>query len=91
MLLPPSHYCSTPGCNNENLLRDKDGPSKVVLYTLSDGACATFATHLSCSTCRARYYPNYVVRDGIRTYYDKIPNGIQVQPEWGHYCTKCVG
>jgi hypothetical protein len=28
--------------------------------------------------CHARYYPNYVVRDGIRTYYDKIPDAIQV-------------
>ncbi|KAJ7688745.1 hypothetical protein B0H17DRAFT_938044, partial [Mycena rosella] len=28
--------------------------------------------------CKARYYPNYVVRDGIRIYYDKIPDAIQV-------------
>lgn len=94
MLFPPSHYCSTPGCTNTSLLRDEDGPAKVVFYTLSDGACATFATHLSCSRmyqavlslrlifpfegCKSRYYPNYVVRDGIRTYYDKIPDAIQV-------------
>ncbi|KAJ7699251.1 hypothetical protein B0H17DRAFT_926597 [Mycena rosella] len=78
MLFPPSHYCSTPGCTNTRLLRDEDGPSKVVFYTLSDGACTTFATHLSCSDYKARYYPNYVVRDGIRIYYDKIPDAIQV-------------
>ncbi|KAJ7712770.1 hypothetical protein B0H16DRAFT_1342021 [Mycena metata] len=78
MLFPPSHYCNTPGCTNTNTLRDKAGPLKAVLYTLSDGACATFSTHLSCPSCRARYYPNYVVRDGTRTYYDQIPSAVQV-------------
>jgi hypothetical protein len=28
--------------------------------------------------CKARYYPNYVVRDGVRNYYDNIPDAIQV-------------
>ncbi|KAJ7715127.1 hypothetical protein B0H16DRAFT_1435194 [Mycena metata] len=78
MLFPPSHYCNTPGCTNTNMLRDKDGASKAVLYTLSDGACATFASHLTCSGCRARYYPNYVVREGTRTYYEETPDAIQV-------------
>ncbi|KAJ6525243.1 hypothetical protein DFH09DRAFT_936833 [Mycena vulgaris] len=78
MLFPPSHYCTTPRCTNKSLLRDKDGASKAILYTLSDGACATFASHLSCSECHARYYPNYVVRDGVRIYYDQIPDAIQV-------------
>ncbi|KAJ7041475.1 hypothetical protein C8F04DRAFT_1252808 [Mycena alexandri] len=78
MLFPPTHYCNTPGCTYTSLLRDKDGPSKAVLYTLSDGACATFASHLSCPGCRTRYYPNYAVRNGIRVYYGKIPNEIQV-------------
>ncbi|KAJ6509842.1 hypothetical protein DFH09DRAFT_854207, partial [Mycena vulgaris] len=77
MLFPPSHYCTTPRCTNK-LLRDKDGASKAILYTLSDGACATFTSHLSCSECHARYYPNYVVRDGVRIYYDPIPDAIQV-------------
>ncbi|KAJ7936352.1 hypothetical protein B0H13DRAFT_1589610 [Mycena leptocephala] len=78
MLFPPSHHCTTPGCTNTTLLHDKYSPSKVVLYSLSDGACATFASHLSCPTCKARYYPNYVVRNGVRTYYNEIPNEIQV-------------
>ncbi|KAJ6592902.1 hypothetical protein B0H19DRAFT_916896 [Mycena capillaripes] len=78
MLLPPFYYCTTPGCTSTTLLRDKYGPSKVVLYTLSDGACATFASNLSCSTCKSRYYPNYVVQNVARTYYSKIPDEIQV-------------
>ncbi|KAJ7870361.1 hypothetical protein B0H13DRAFT_1046414, partial [Mycena leptocephala] len=78
MLFPPSKTCTTPGCMNTNLLRDKDGLSKVVLYTLSDGACATFAGHLHCPQCRTNYYNNYSVHDGIRTYYPGIPDNIQV-------------
>ncbi|KAF8175739.1 hypothetical protein K438DRAFT_1727646 [Mycena galopus ATCC 62051] len=78
MLFPPTYYCTTDGCVNSGLLCDKDTASNVVLYTLSDGACPTFAHHLSCSGCKARYYPNYVMRDGVRNYYNKIPDTIQV-------------
>jgi hypothetical protein len=49
MLFPPTKTCTTPGCMNTNLLRDKDGLQKVILFTLSDGACATYAGHLHCS------------------------------------------
>ncbi|KAJ7761625.1 hypothetical protein DFH07DRAFT_716545, partial [Mycena maculata] len=87
MLWQPTHYCTTPGCSNMGLLRDKDGPAKVVLYTLSDGACPTSATHLSCSGCRARYYPNYEVQDRVRTYYEKIPDTVQVGKQQYVECT----
>ncbi|KAJ7920004.1 hypothetical protein B0H13DRAFT_2319921 [Mycena leptocephala] len=49
-----------------------------LLYTLSDGACPTFVWHLTCSDCKVRCYPNYIVQDEIRTYYDKIPDAIEV-------------
>jgi hypothetical protein len=48
-LFLPIKQCTTPGCLNSNLLKDKDGLRKVVLFTLSDGACATYAVHLHCS------------------------------------------
>ncbi|KAJ6562697.1 hypothetical protein DFH09DRAFT_1478636 [Mycena vulgaris] len=78
MLFPPSKTCTTPGCLNTSLLREKDGLAKVVLFTLSDGACATYAGHLHCRQCRTNYYNNYSVRDGIRTYYAGVPAAIQV-------------
>ncbi|KAJ6564878.1 hypothetical protein DFH09DRAFT_1475350 [Mycena vulgaris] len=78
MLFPPSKTCTTPGCLNTSLLREKDGLAKVVLFTLSDGACATYAGHLHCRQCRTNYYNNYSVRDGIRTYYADVPAAIQV-------------
>ncbi|KAJ7871333.1 hypothetical protein B0H13DRAFT_2012715 [Mycena leptocephala] len=78
MLFPPTKTCTTPGCMNTNLLRDKDGLQKVILFTLSDGACATYAGHLHCSHCKTNYYNNYSVCDSVRTYYSGIPNAIQV-------------
>ncbi|KAJ7662582.1 hypothetical protein DFH06DRAFT_987125 [Mycena polygramma] len=77
-LFPPMKQCTTPGCLNSHLLRDKDGLRKVVLFTLSDGACATYSVRLHCSQCKTTYHNNYSVRDGIRTYYAGIPNTIQV-------------
>ncbi|KAJ7351332.1 hypothetical protein DFH08DRAFT_957652 [Mycena albidolilacea] len=79
MLFPPTRYCTSPRCSNRKMLRDKDGASKVVLYTLSDALKFPFGkSQRPPEGCHARYYPNYVVRDGIRTYYDKIPDAIQV-------------
>ncbi|KAJ7353282.1 hypothetical protein DFH08DRAFT_987489 [Mycena albidolilacea] len=77
-LFPPTKQCTTPGCLNSNLLKDKDGLRKVVLFTLSDGACATYAVHLHCSQCKTTYHNNYSVCNGVRTYYAGIPNAIQV-------------
>ncbi|KAJ7602958.1 hypothetical protein DFH06DRAFT_1257773 [Mycena polygramma] len=85
---PPSKCCTTPGCMNTNLLRDKDGLKKVVLFTLSDGACATYAGNLRCSSCRTNYYNNYSVCDGIRTYYPGVPDAIQVAEH--HYVEREV-
>ncbi|KAJ7175575.1 hypothetical protein C8R46DRAFT_830529, partial [Mycena filopes] len=70
--------CNTPGCTITKLLRNKDGSSHLVLYPLSDGACATYANHLSCHEYKACYYPNYVVQDGVCSYYEQIPDPIQV-------------
>ncbi|KAF9034412.1 hypothetical protein BDZ89DRAFT_1227227 [Hymenopellis radicata] len=36
------------------------------------------ATHYYCDKCRTAYYPDYSVHAGIRTYYETIPNYIQV-------------
>ncbi|KAF7322243.1 hypothetical protein HMN09_00001400 [Mycena chlorophos] len=78
MLFPPTHHCTEPGCTNKKQLRQKHDALHVVLYTLSDGACASFAHTLTCDACHTRYYPNYSVKDSMRTYYTTIPETIQV-------------
>ncbi|KAF7372143.1 hypothetical protein MVEN_00073200 [Mycena venus] len=78
MLFPPAKTCTMPGCLNKKLLRDKDGLSKVVLFTLSDGACATYAGHLHCPDCRTTYHNNYSVHERVCTYYQGVPDAIQV-------------
>ncbi|KAJ7937486.1 hypothetical protein B0H13DRAFT_1588458 [Mycena leptocephala] len=61
MLFPPNKQCTTPRCLNSKLLKDKDSVRKVVLFTLSDGACATYAVYLHCSYCKTTYHNNYSV------------------------------
>ncbi|KAJ7884428.1 hypothetical protein B0H13DRAFT_2537394, partial [Mycena leptocephala] len=77
-LFPPNKHCTTTGCMNENLLKDKDSIRKVVLFTLSDGACATYSVHLYCPHCNTSYQNNYSVRGGVCTYYAGVPSAIQV-------------
>ncbi|KAF7308041.1 hypothetical protein MKEN_01166400 [Mycena kentingensis (nom. inval.)] len=48
LLFPPKQVCDAPDCTNRKVLRSKSEPSSVVLYTLADGACATFAHCLTC-------------------------------------------
>ncbi|TFK45431.1 hypothetical protein OE88DRAFT_1721508 [Heliocybe sulcata] len=78
MLYPPMRTCQNPLCCNIHLLRNKDGEREAVLFTLAAGACATFAYHLYCSRCQTTYYHNYSVYQGIRTYYQGVPQVIQV-------------
>ncbi|KAJ7051020.1 hypothetical protein C8F01DRAFT_1343341 [Mycena amicta] len=78
MLYPPIHYCTAAGCTSKSQLRQKHDAINIVLYTLADGACASFAHTLTCDTCHTRYYPNYSVSAGTRSYYTKIPDVIQV-------------
>ncbi|KAF7324005.1 hypothetical protein MKEN_00622500 [Mycena kentingensis (nom. inval.)] len=88
MLFPPTHRCTTAGCTNTKLLRAKSEATGVVIYTLADGACVAFAHRLSCDKCSTRYYPNYSVLDKTRTYYDDIPDAIQVAEH--HYVERGV-
>ena len=47
-LFHPTHTCTNPDCpkrHAESLLRRKDDPRKVVLFTLSEGACPTYSIH----------------------------------------------
>jgi hypothetical protein len=48
-LFPPTKVCTNANCPKEGCkLRRKDDPHKVILFTLSEGACATYSVHLIC-------------------------------------------
>ena len=50
-LFPPTRTCTNPDCpkrHAKSLLRRKDDPRKVILFTLSEGACPTYSIHLYC-------------------------------------------
>jgi hypothetical protein len=48
-LFPPTRHCTNPECTKQHtLLRRKDLPRRVVLFTLGEGACPTYSVHLHC-------------------------------------------
>ncbi|KAF8964966.1 hypothetical protein BDZ97DRAFT_1659637 [Flammula alnicola] len=51
---------------------------KVVLFTLEDGACATYHYKLICPSCNTTYHNNYSVSNHVRTYYPGVPDAIEV-------------
>ncbi|KAF8219601.1 hypothetical protein L208DRAFT_1339007, partial [Tricholoma matsutake] len=59
-------------------LLKKEEQQQAVLYTLDKGALPVCSVHLYCSTCNTNYHHNFSVNNGICTYYDGIPNVLQV-------------
>ena len=48
-LFPPMRECTNFNCTKQGSpLRRKDDPRRVVLFTLGEGACPTYSTHLHC-------------------------------------------
>ncbi|KAH9898586.1 hypothetical protein C8Q73DRAFT_640322 [Cubamyces lactineus] len=79
MIYPKVNICTDPTCpSHGQLLRIWDKPKHVVFFSLAHGVYEGFAVHMHCRKCPAVYYPNYVVRGGIREYYDGIPDFVQV-------------
>jgi hypothetical protein len=49
-LYPPTTKCLNSTCTNSNNLRERGELRQVILFTLADGACATFAAHYYCNS-----------------------------------------
>ncbi|PPQ84237.1 hypothetical protein CVT26_013001 [Gymnopilus dilepis] len=79
-LYPPVTTCTNSSCPKDTaLLRDyAKAPRQVILFTLEDGACATYHYKLTCPTCKTTYHNNYSVSNRIRTYYPGVPDAIEV-------------
>ncbi|PPR04238.1 hypothetical protein CVT24_013321 [Panaeolus cyanescens] len=73
-LWPPVTFCTNTLCTagDKTLSYYPGSKRKVVLYTLEDGACATY------HSCKTTYHNNYSVKDGIRTYYGGVPDIIEI-------------
>lgn len=95
MLFPPTRICTNHDCTKQgSLLRRKDEPRKVVLFTLGEGACPTYSIHLVCHGilfsfvqvphpdpyigCNTNYHHDYTVKDNVRTYYGGVPDVVHV-------------
>ncbi|KAF9061179.1 hypothetical protein BDP27DRAFT_375751 [Rhodocollybia butyracea] len=47
-LWPPTQQCTNTNCPSTQLLRERDGIFPVTLFTLRNGARATYSTYLTC-------------------------------------------
>ncbi|KAF8060185.1 hypothetical protein FPV67DRAFT_1674149 [Lyophyllum atratum] len=79
-LYPPCQTCSNFDCsrNKKGQLLKKAEQRQAVLYTLGEGALPVYTVHLYCESCNVNYHHNYSVKKDKRTYYDGIPEIIQV-------------
>ncbi|KAF7332740.1 hypothetical protein MKEN_00157500 [Mycena kentingensis (nom. inval.)] len=76
-LYPPTHYCDNPGCDRTNPLK-KATTRQVMVYTLSKGAMPAYEVQLYCDTCQTTYFPDFSVHGRVRSYYDGIPDFLQI-------------
>ncbi|PPR05018.1 hypothetical protein CVT24_010211 [Panaeolus cyanescens] len=79
-LYPPVTFCQNPAClSDDKVLRSTSQSGRqVILYTLEDGACATYHFKLRCSACSTTYHHNYWVQDKVRMYYPGVPDAIEI-------------
>ncbi|RPD72710.1 hypothetical protein L226DRAFT_511398 [Lentinus tigrinus ALCF2SS1-7] len=79
MLFPPAQVCMNSEClGHGKLLRWKDDPKRITLFTFSEGVQDALAVQLQCYRCGTVYYPNYTAYQGIRRYYAGLPEFVQV-------------
>ncbi|KAJ7587809.1 hypothetical protein C8J56DRAFT_942650, partial [Mycena floridula] len=79
-LYPPSHLCTTAACSrraNGTLLK-KAEQHQAILYTLEQGAIPVWSVHLYCDECKINYHHKFSVKDEVATYYDGIPEIVQI-------------
>lgn len=79
-LYPPHHTCTNASClcSRSGKLLKKEEQRQGVLYTLDKGALPICSVHLYCHACNTNYHHDFHVQAGTHTYYDAIPDVIQV-------------
>ena len=93
MLYPPTRVC-THCLQSPRLLRPREEPVRITLFTMTEGVCDGREVHLYCDGmcpvctrhnpflyilgCQSTFYPNYYVHRDVRVYYDGVPCYIKV-------------
>ncbi|KDQ59117.1 hypothetical protein JAAARDRAFT_57079 [Jaapia argillacea MUCL 33604] len=70
------HYGHENGLGMDRLTKAEQ--RQAVLFTLDRGVRPAYSVHLYCEKCYINYHHNFSVHDGMRSYYDGIPDIIQV-------------
>ncbi|KAG1840446.1 hypothetical protein F4604DRAFT_1598862 [Suillus subluteus] len=77
VLFPPSDSCTNPSC--DTLVQMKQGEShNAIIFTLEDGVCCLWAVKCYCPGCNTMYHHNYSMNGGVRTYYEGLPEYVEV-------------
>ncbi|KAJ7054803.1 hypothetical protein C8F01DRAFT_994942 [Mycena amicta] len=77
-LFPPSQSCINMTCVSHGKPIKGHEARQVIIYTVANGAVPAWTIHISCPDCHTNFHHNYAVQDGMRTYYEKISNYIQI-------------
>ncbi|KAF8879155.1 hypothetical protein BD779DRAFT_1447120 [Infundibulicybe gibba] len=81
-LFPPCTSCINPNCSysapDKGLKLQAAQQRAAVLYTLHLGVLPVWSVHLECKGCNINYHHDYFVKAGQRTYYDTIPDILQI-------------
>ncbi|KAF4607371.1 hypothetical protein EYR38_001439 [Pleurotus pulmonarius] len=80
-IFPPTRFYTYPECTAR---LTEPVTHKATLHTLREGSLTVYTTSLYCRKCYVRYYHNYSVHNAssLRTYYDGVPDVIQVAPHF---------
>ncbi|KAG2012844.1 hypothetical protein CC2G_009809 [Coprinopsis cinerea AmutBmut pab1-1] len=78
-LYPPNKRCPNEGCPRtaRGLSMTKAQQRQVLLLT-ERGTLPTWSVHLECEACRINYHHNFSVHQGVRTYYQGVPEVLQI-------------
>ncbi|KAJ3499227.1 hypothetical protein NMY22_g19532 [Coprinellus aureogranulatus] len=82
-LYPPTNTCTNVQCSRfqQGLTMGKVEQRNAVLFTLGQGAIPVHSVHKYCEgklSCNVNYHHNFSVHQGQRTYYQEIPEILQI-------------
>ncbi|KAJ7112413.1 hypothetical protein C8R43DRAFT_1138890 [Mycena crocata] len=77
-IYPPTRSCTNSDCPRFGAPLKRAEQRQVIVYSLALGARPAWSIHMYCQHCKTNYHNNFSVNGGTRTYYQGIPNLIQI-------------
>ncbi|KAK0449351.1 hypothetical protein EV421DRAFT_1889154 [Armillaria borealis] len=79
-LRPPCNSCINPFCQYIGCDFKLQGAVQLnaILFTMSHGPIPIWVVHFMCYGCKQIYHHNYYIKNGMRFYYNIVPDIIQI-------------